>query len=404
MARRLPFILLTLAACTPTATSPCGDGVAEGAEVCDDADLRGATCASLGFGGGQLGCASSCDRFDTAACVARAADGGSVPDGGAPDSGVPDAGAAPTMAIAVGNGWLEHAGGGPVDVRGAISCCGGGFGWPLYDEPWVDLASSKGATFLHLRLGPFMTSTANGESDWAAIGGGYVEASGRADLTRFNEAFWARVRALLQYARDRGLYVEVDVADGWAIKHCRHGDIPGYSAWEAASNVQGQDVCGVAGSGAIAAGSVPDAWVRKVVFETGRFDNVLYQDGNEVGLVPGYATAWSTSMAQIIRDEEQRRGYLRHLFGTNSGDAATLQDPAIDYGELHQTTAATPSQCAGKPCLVNEYNPNPPLTADQFHTRFCAARQAGTAFWYWRHGQDDAAMNASLDALSAPCP
>ena len=46
-----------------------------------------------------------------------------------------------------------------------------------------------------------------------------------------------------------------------------------------------------------------------MVAETGRFDNVLYQDGNEVGLVGGYSPEWTRSMHDLIRDEErQRRG------------------------------------------------------------------------------------------------
>ena len=79
-----------------------------------------------------------------------------------------------------------------------------------------------------------------------------------------------------------------------------------------------------------------------------------------------------------------------------------MQQASVDYGELHQNNAATPSQCANKPCLVNEYNPNPALTPEQFQQRFCAAHSAGTAFWYWRHGQEDAEFLRSLDLMHCP--
>jgi hypothetical protein len=412
------FAALVLVSCTaPQPRAPaCGNGVTEGDEVCDGSDVRGA-CGSLGLGHGTLRCNATCDAFDTSACSGApdaGVDAGSVevdaglPDAGAPfdagvDAGLPDAG--PSMAITVRSGRLEHEDGRAVDVRGAISCCmGGPYGWPLFNETWMDLTAAKGVTFLHMRLGPFMTTSPNGETDWSSIGGGYVEAAGRADLTQFNEVFWARVRALISGARSRGQYVEVDVIDGWGVKHCRWGDIPGYSAWDSAFNLQSADHCATAGSGAVVAGSVADQWIRKVVRETGRFDNVLYQDGNEVGLIAGYDPAWSTSMQAIIRDEERVHGYGRHLFGTNSGSMATLQDAAIDYGELHHNGAATPAQCANKPCLVNEYNPNPSLTPEQFLQRFCAARQQGTSFWYWRHGQSDADFLRSLDLMQAGCP
>src|SRR5439155_13558836 len=41
-----------------------------GIESCDGADLGGATCASLGFGGGVLGCTASCG-FDPSGCTPR---------------------------------------------------------------------------------------------------------------------------------------------------------------------------------------------------------------------------------------------------------------------------------------------------------------------------------------------
>ena len=46
----------------------CGDGVIDvPGEQCDDSDLGGASCASLGFAGGALACDGSCS-FDTASC------------------------------------------------------------------------------------------------------------------------------------------------------------------------------------------------------------------------------------------------------------------------------------------------------------------------------------------------
>ncbi len=47
----------------------CGNGLADGAEACDGADLRGMTCAGLGLGNGALACTSSC-TLDTAGCGA----------------------------------------------------------------------------------------------------------------------------------------------------------------------------------------------------------------------------------------------------------------------------------------------------------------------------------------------
>ena len=46
----------------------CGDGVKNGTEDCDDPDLGGATCASLGFESGTLACSVGCG-LDVSGCV-----------------------------------------------------------------------------------------------------------------------------------------------------------------------------------------------------------------------------------------------------------------------------------------------------------------------------------------------
>jgi hypothetical protein len=51
-----------------TCQSPvCGDALVNGLEACDGTNLSGATCQSLGLGGGTLACSASC-TFDTSGC------------------------------------------------------------------------------------------------------------------------------------------------------------------------------------------------------------------------------------------------------------------------------------------------------------------------------------------------
>ena len=57
-----------------TAAAPiCGDGLAEGSESCDGLDLRGETCVSQGFDSGGLACNASCIGFDTNSCAGAGA-------------------------------------------------------------------------------------------------------------------------------------------------------------------------------------------------------------------------------------------------------------------------------------------------------------------------------------------
>jgi hypothetical protein len=54
-----------------TITDPprCGDGQVAGAEVCDGAELQGATCQSLGYLGGTLTCSPDCLSRNTTGCT-----------------------------------------------------------------------------------------------------------------------------------------------------------------------------------------------------------------------------------------------------------------------------------------------------------------------------------------------
>ena len=65
--------LFDTSGCVGTVVDVCGDGVATGSEVCDNGDLNGGSCATLGFVSGTLGCGSDC-TFETAAC-SRCGDG-----------------------------------------------------------------------------------------------------------------------------------------------------------------------------------------------------------------------------------------------------------------------------------------------------------------------------------------
>lgn len=63
---------LDTSGCVPNPASTCGNGVKQGVEQCDGADLDGATCASLGYTlGGALSCTSGCG-YDTLGCDSQA--------------------------------------------------------------------------------------------------------------------------------------------------------------------------------------------------------------------------------------------------------------------------------------------------------------------------------------------
>lgn len=47
----------------------CGDGVANGDEICDGDDFAGKTCKTEGFNAGALECSADCSTVDTSDCI-----------------------------------------------------------------------------------------------------------------------------------------------------------------------------------------------------------------------------------------------------------------------------------------------------------------------------------------------
>jgi hypothetical protein len=72
-------------ACNGVVGPVCGNGVLEEGEQCDGGDLQGATCGSLGFGVGALGCDAGSCTYDTSGCAPEPppASGCGNPGGGA---------------------------------------------------------------------------------------------------------------------------------------------------------------------------------------------------------------------------------------------------------------------------------------------------------------------------------
>jgi hypothetical protein len=84
----------------------CGNGVIDGSDQCEGADLGGATCQGLGYTlGGTLGCTAGC-AFDTSGCVTEHIPAtGQTSSYGAGDDGAVRAGATQTF-VDNGNGTI----------------------------------------------------------------------------------------------------------------------------------------------------------------------------------------------------------------------------------------------------------------------------------------------------------
>lgn len=154
------------------------------------------------------------------------------------------------------------------------------------------------------------------------------------DLTKFNQAFFDRLRDRVLKANARGIYVAVTLFDGYQIQFDRRPD-DGYPL-TGTNNINGVNDGGGTNSHNLA--SIPanvlaaeEDYVRKVIDTVGDLPNVCFEISNESG---GYSTAWQQHMIALVKNYETNQP-LQHpvgfTFQYSGGTDATLYASAADW-------------------------------------------------------------------------
>ena len=115
--------------------STCGDGTKALAEACDGADFGGETCESQGFAGGALQCAPDCSQLDTSSCDPLPTCGDGIQNGTEDCDGA-DLGGETCVSLGYDLGSLScNAGSCTHDTTGCdFQNCGGQGDFCLFDE------------------------------------------------------------------------------------------------------------------------------------------------------------------------------------------------------------------------------------------------------------------------------
>ncbi|MEZ5403974.1 MAG: hypothetical protein R2729_30115 [Bryobacteraceae bacterium] len=157
------------------------------------------------------------------------------------------------------------------------------------------------------------------------------------DLTRWNPAYFERLRRFLRAASDRGVIVEftlfcVYYSDGmWYL-----------TPFNPANNTSGiagitrENVLTLANKEMLA---IQEAYTRKMVAELRDFDNVLVEICNEPYIRRLAADDWQSHIAKTIRDAESALAPdARHAVGWNAANFALkidAPDPNVAYYAFH---------------------------------------------------------------------
>jgi hypothetical protein len=139
----------------------------------------------------------------------------------------------------------------------------------------------------------------------------------RFDLTKFNQAYFDRLRARVEAARARGIYVSIMLFEGWTSQF---GDI-GSHPFELGNNINGingdpdnNQSIEVYTLAIPAITAIQRAYVEKVVQTVGDLDNVLFEIANEAG---SFSLPWQEHLLAHLRAYEQANPalYLPHPIG-----------------------------------------------------------------------------------------
>ncbi len=176
------------------------------------------------------------------------------------------------------------------------------------------------------------------------------------DLTKLNQAYFDRMRARVEAAGQRGIYVSIMLFNGWSVSN-KKGSFALNNPWEGHPFNRNNNINSIDGdpnqdnSGeeihtltipAITA--LQEAYVKKVIDSVNDLDNVLYEISNESS---DNSTAWQYQMINLIKTYEATKaqqhpvGMTVEYFG---GDNQKLFDSPADWispnGAMYDPPAA----------------------------------------------------------------
>ena len=141
---------------------------------------------------------------------------------------------------------------------------------------------------------------------WLLTGPGLArDGKPKFDLTKFNEAYFKRLRQRVEAALKRGIFVSIMLFEGHCLQFADEGRE--FHPFHPDNNINGigwkdwKDYYTLANPKIL---ELQEAYVRKVIDTVNDLDNVLYEICNEAG---GYSTEWQYHMIRFVKAYEAKK-------------------------------------------------------------------------------------------------
>jgi Family of unknown function (DUF6298) len=175
---------------------------------------------------------------------------------------------------------------------------------------------------------------------WPRTGpGAAADGKPRFDLSRFDEAYFGRLRDRVTAAGNQGIYVSVMLFDGFCLHLSPPPDNLEGHPFRAANNVNEIGIASIVDYQVLPLDprvqALQEAYIRQVVDTVHNLPNVLYEVANESSGDPtnpevGDSTQWQYWVIDFVKRYERQRGYDSHPVGM------TMQFPVQDQSKVNE--------------------------------------------------------------------
>jgi hypothetical protein len=235
-------------------------------------------------------------------------------------------------------------------------------------DGYLKFLKERGHNFIRLwRWEQFKSQAAGGSfhlcmtpQPWLRTGPGTAkDGKPKFDLSKFDPAFFARLRDRAVAAGNQGIYVAVMLFDGWALHLSPAPDNVEGHPFHAGNNVNGIGITSIVDYQVLPLDprvrALEEAYIKKVVDALHDLPNVLYEVANEssgggvvdkafaqmlgLGDPPdwGNSTEWQYWVINVVKQYERQKGYPAHPIGM------TMQFPVADQTKVNDPLFSGPA-------------------------------------------------------------